>query len=79
MRNSEGRLATLRRWTGTDDNPVADGDLALEAQRSRRDRRAVASTAAAVGARGIALAGSLVAVPLTIGFLGVERYGYSWR
>jgi O-antigen/teichoic acid export membrane protein len=64
----------LRRWTGTDGVPV-HADIPVDVLRSQRDRRAAASTVAAVLARGIGLAGSLIAVPLTIGYLGTERYG----
>jgi len=51
-------------------------DLTTEAGRSReRYRRALLGTGAAVGARGIGAVVSLVTVPLTLGYLGVERYG----
>ncbi len=75
MTDERGRLAVLRRWTGTDEAVVADADLALESLRRRRDRRAATSTVAAIGARGVALLASFIAIPLSIGFLGLERYG----
>ncbi len=51
-------------------------DLTTELGRSReRYRRALLGTGAAVGARGIGAAVSLLTVPLTLGYLGVERYG----
>lgn len=55
--------------------PASDSDLTLEALRSRRDRRAVTSTIAAITARGIVVIGSIITIPLAIGYLGVERYG----
>lgn len=42
---------------------------------SRRDRRTATSTATAIAARGVLLLGSFISLPLTIGYLGVERYG----
>lgn len=74
-RDAPSRFAILRRWIGTDDTPLADADLALEAQRSRRDRRVGASTLAAIGGRGVGLLASFIAIPLSIGYLGVDRYG----
>jgi O-antigen/teichoic acid export membrane protein len=66
---------TLRHWIGTDDVPLVDADVALEARQSRRDRRAAVSTVTAIVARGAMLLGSFIAIPLTIGYLGVGRYG----
>lgn len=40
-----------------------------------RDRRARLSAASALGARGLTLALTLVSVPLTLNYLGTERYG----
>ena len=51
-------------------------DRASEADRSReRYRRIVLTAIASAGARGIAIATSLVSVPLTLHYLGGERYG----
>jgi O-antigen/teichoic acid export membrane protein len=51
-------------------------DLTAEAARSRdRYRRATLSSAAAISARIISLAVSLITIPLTLKYLGIERYG----
>ena len=70
-----GLIGTLRRWSGTDSSLQADADLALEAQRSRRNRRSAASAVMAIVARGAFVVSSLVYIPLTVDFLGVERFG----
>lgn len=46
-----------------------------EGRSAERYRRAAWSTVAAVGARLLAMAVSLVTIPLAIGYLGPERYG----
>lgn len=46
------------------------GDLA-----TRRFRRAAATSAVAIVARSVGVAGNLLLVPLTLGYLGEERYG----
>jgi O-antigen/teichoic acid export membrane protein len=54
----------------------SDSDLLTEAGRSReRYRKATLSSAAAIAARIVSLAISLVTVPLTLKYLGLERYG----
>ena len=45
------------------------------AQRAARDRRAARATMTAIVARFVGYGASFVAIPLTIGYLGVERYG----
>jgi O-antigen/teichoic acid export membrane protein len=75
MTRTSPAIEALRRLTGTDDVPAGDADLTEGRRGSRRNRRAVTSTVAAIGARGVALLVSLISVPLLIGFLGVERYG----
>ena len=53
-----------------------DQDLSTEAGRSRdRYRRAALSSTAAIASRVISLVVSLITVPLTFKYLGVERYG----
>jgi O-antigen/teichoic acid export membrane protein len=53
-----------------------DLDPATARGRSReRYRRALLGSGAAVAARGVGVAVSLLTVPLTLGYLGVERYG----
>lgn len=47
----------------------------LSTQRSSREQRVAASTAAALLGRAIALGLSIVTVPLAIGYLGTEAYG----
>lgn len=74
MRNR--RFAPARLRAGLDLLRGQSADLETEAGRSReRYRRALLGTGAAVGARGIGAAVSLLTVPLTLGYLGVERYG----
>jgi O-antigen/teichoic acid export membrane protein len=66
-------LADFRRWTGTD--APAHLDLSTAERRVRRGRRAVTSTASTLLARGIAVAVGFVAIPLSVSYLGIERYG----
>ena len=66
-------LADFRRWTGTD--AQAHIDLSTAERRVRRGRRALTSTASTLLARGIAVAVSFVAIPLSVSYLGIERYG----
>jgi O-antigen/teichoic acid export membrane protein len=47
----------------------------LAARQRVRNRRATASAAAAIGARGLAIMVSLASLPLLVGYLGVELYG----
>jgi O-antigen/teichoic acid export membrane protein len=56
------------------DSPVLVSDRTAEL-RANRNRRSANSTVAAMAARVITLGASFVAIPLTIGYLGVERYG----
>jgi O-antigen/teichoic acid export membrane protein len=51
-------------------------DISTPAGRSRERQRRVALTAlASAGAKGVAVLTSLISVPLTLNYLGVERYG----
>lgn len=47
----------------------------LQTRSRERYRRALLTTSTIVGARGVAALTSLVTVPLTLGYLGAERYG----
>ena len=49
--------------------------LPRNAQRRERGRRATATAVAAIAARGLLLAATVFAIPLSVGYLGVERYG----
>lgn len=70
------RLAPVWLRAGLDVLRDRRPDLTTERGRSReRYRRALLGTGAAVGARGIGVAVSLFTVPLTLGYLGVERFG----
>lgn len=52
------------------------GDTTTEAGRAQeRKRRVLLSAAAAGGAKAVSLASLLITVPLTLGYLGTERYG----
>lgn len=65
--SERGRLAWLR---------GAGLDLSTAAGRSsERYRRVTLTTIAALGARGISLLTMLISVPLTVHYLGTERYG----
>jgi O-antigen/teichoic acid export membrane protein len=68
-------LATFRRWaTGRQfDSSASPGTN--DVRRADRERRAAASSIAAIVARFLSLALSFLVVPLTIGYLGIERYG----
>lgn len=68
-------VAAIRQWTATHEGAAADVDLALEAARNRRDRRARVSTGMAILARGTLLLSSLAYIPLTISYLGTEAWG----
>lgn len=68
VRNWVPRSAALLRSTGH--------DLSTDEGRSReRYRRAALGTGGAIGARAISALASLITVPLTLSYLGVERYG----
>lgn len=74
MRDARSGPAWLR--VGLDLVRGGATDVTTDAGRSRqRYRRALLGTGAAVGARGIGAGVSLLTVPLTLGYLGVERYG----
>ena len=75
MQSADGLIGALRRWSGTEGSLQADADLALEAQRSIRNRRSAASAVMAIVARGALVVSSLVYIPLTVNYLGVERFG----
>jgi O-antigen/teichoic acid export membrane protein len=74
MNQTRGALARTRRASGylrlrPFDTSTADGRAA------ERHRRAAWSTVAGIGARLLAIAVSLVTIPLAIGYLGPEQYG----
>ncbi len=75
MTTGRGPHSALRHLAIEDELAEPGDGHDLATQRQRREHRAVASATAAVGARGLALLASFVAVPLTIGYLGVDRYG----
>lgn len=69
----------LRDWISelsstTDISGPSDGP-SLGLQRRTRNRRAAATGVASVTARGLLLGATLISVPLSVGYLGVERYG----
>ena len=71
---SDRGAGAVRRWIGVEDAADSPPDSG-QAHRAQRGRRVGASTAAALAAQFVALAVSFVAIPLTIGYLGIERYG----
>lgn len=56
-------------------SPGGYPDDPAETRGKERDRRATLSVASALGGRGLTLALSLLTVPLTLNYLGPERYG----
>lgn len=65
-------IETVRRWLGFGAGAAPDS---ASARGRERYRRAGLTAIAAFGARGLSLALSLATVPLTLGYLGAERYG----
>jgi O-antigen/teichoic acid export membrane protein len=66
-----GRMRGLTRFVGIRPLDIATA----EGRGDERYRRAVLSSLAGGGARVVALVSSLIAVPIAVGYLGVERYG----
>jgi O-antigen/teichoic acid export membrane protein len=54
---------------------IGHGGESTEARRRERNRRAILTSASNLVAQGVGLVTSLVSVPLTIRYLGKERYG----
>jgi len=70
------RTVSLRRQQIANVVRLRAHDTSTEVGRSNeRSRRIALSAAASLGARGLGMATSLITVPLTINYLGKERYG----
>lgn len=71
-------ISSAREWAGKILSLLslrAFDSMTASGRSKERYRRAALSTAAAFGARGIQILTSLVTVPLTLHYLGLERYG----